>query len=309
MEGRAGRLSCLARPFIMNGFSPNRRGFTLIELLVVIAIISILASLILPALSKAKAQGYRVICLNNLKQITMALHLYAGDHSDLLVPNPHRPGNRTLIEDRHFWTAIDRNSYTKTNPFFLGRSDHNLLAPYHGPAAKLYRCPADKLKVLIDGELSKKPRILSYALNHAAGTECATFPARHSGRPVFATPGSYLDGPLGNHHRGEKWMTYGKLSSFRAPSERFLFIDVGRPYHDSITTAFVVPMGARGWIDHVGLSHNFGANLSFADGHAETHKWLDSSTDPEEKWRTGFLHAGPGRDWEWLSKRTSERIQ
>ena len=62
-----------------------KRAFTLLELLVVIAIIAILAALLLPSLSAAKAKARQSMCLNNLKQINLGVHMYADDHDNVLA--------------------------------------------------------------------------------------------------------------------------------------------------------------------------------------------------------------------------------
>ena len=73
-----------------------KKGFTLIELLVVIAIIAILAAMLLPVLSRARENARRSVCLNNLKQIALATHMYAIDY-DGFPPNPAGLSSSTAL--------------------------------------------------------------------------------------------------------------------------------------------------------------------------------------------------------------------
>lgn len=110
----------------------RRRGFTLIELLVVIAIIAILASLLLPALAKAKEKGQRIACLNNLRQIALYMQLYTDDNQDVF------PAHRNL------GLTTDDPSRSLTN--WWGAA----IVGY-GQNTNLFKCPAIKGKRLDNG--------------------------------------------------------------------------------------------------------------------------------------------------------------
>ena len=115
-------------------------GFTLIELLVVIAIIAILASLLLPALSKSKARAQSVACLNNLKQLQLGWLMYADDHDGSLAPNNFIYFGPTESPLTNGLSWCPGNARVDVDASNIARG---CLYPYNRSAA-IYHCPADR---------------------------------------------------------------------------------------------------------------------------------------------------------------------
>jgi prepilin-type N-terminal cleavage/methylation domain-containing protein/prepilin-type processing-associated H-X9-DG protein len=270
--------------FRARNHSEHPTAFTLIELLVVIAVIAILASLLLPAMARAKDGAHRVVCLSNVKQLTLGWLLYEQD-TGRLAPTAGGPwsGDPTNPGWTAGWMAWSPAEWAdmRTNVQMLMSPGSGKIGPYVG-ATGVYRCPADR-SGMVKGTQSAPYRVRSYAMNAAIGIRSTVDP--------------------------EMVLSFYKSSDFRAiaPSNVYVFIEEHPLTIDDGRFDLMWPasLGSEIWTAYPATRHGKAGPLGFADGHVEIRRWVESSTipDPAQLSRTWQYPVPGSRDFRWLYER------
>ena len=216
----------------------TRPAFTLIELLVVIAIIAILAAMLLPALTRAKARAQTIGCLSNTKQLQIAYELYSTDNGNRLMDNSvsgvSSPGDRA-------WIKGNVQEFTAD---YINDPRNGVLFPYNSSLG-IYKCPSSRAFVKGSGwgDASRVTHNRSYSVSVWLGSNL--------------TPQDLIA---------------QKYSSIRNPSKTSVFIEENHISIDNGAIGFNRTNVAGVW-NLPSNRHVNSGNFSFMDGHAETFRW------------------------------------
>jgi prepilin-type processing-associated H-X9-DG protein len=259
----------------------------LIELLAVIGTLAVIILTLFPVLANTRPGSRNFACLNNTRRLTLAWLAYVADNSDLPIPTSFissSPGSGSYMD----WTTAPSNTNTVA-----------LLDPAVSPVAayvqsvEIFKCPSDTYRSPTQSAAGMGPRARSYAFDLALG-----------GRPDFSK----------QTFPGRSYISAVKISDLNTPGPGMVFVVLDE-HADSINDGVFAldPGQGRGsefWRDLPAAYHDGAANLGFADGHSETHKWLTIPQWPvtystSVPWKTSNLFANA--DYEWLDDRMPYR--
>jgi prepilin-type N-terminal cleavage/methylation domain-containing protein/prepilin-type processing-associated H-X9-DG protein len=243
----------------------EKKGFTLIELLVVIAVIALLMAILIPVLHSAREQGYRAVCLSNLKQLTLAWLAYAEEHDSKLVRGSafswgQNARGEHVIEYAEGWLGR-AFLFPESHASLIEDPNKGALWPWI-KHVDIYRCPR-----------GRKGHAVTYSTLVAANG--CDVEGTYLTRTLY-TLGSF--NKLGEHI-GSTVLKLTNLTDIISPGagQRAVFIDMGQtPLGNDFYVHYLYPKWK--WHGAPPIRHRDGTTLSMADGHAEYWKWKGRET-------------------------------
>jgi len=233
----------------------KQRGFTLIELLVVIAIIALLMALLMPALERVREQGKRILCLNNMHQLTLGWILYAEDNDGRIVNGAPLPVSG-FTDQQNYGHAIAPTS-----------GEHQNELPWIGVAwaGGIYGDYTNGDKLTAD---QQKTAIREGAMwDYCSDLKIYRCPTGLAGEYVTYAAMDGANGLSRGAIPDVHWMK--NISAYRRPHNRIIYLDEGWVTPDS----FAVHFNSDYWWDDPPVRHGEGTAQSYADGHSDWLKW------------------------------------
>lgn len=279
---------------VQTRFWKDWKGFTLVELLVVGAIIGILAGVLLPTLVGVRERATAVACMGNLKQLQLAFHFYADDQRDFLSPSETDAGRREFPR----WvdgSMVAAAGSEVTNRQLMLQPGPGHLGPYL-KVADVFHCPGDRSRTNIfrtRGPL----RARSYTMNTymVAGDGMSLGP---SGEFVYS-PTAFV-----------RYADFSRTS----PAAIFVFLDE----HEATIAQGIFPFAWRQgrnswWNGHWPAGRHGGQGMfSFADGHAEMHRWKDPRTGMKvrsmDEVNSANMDTRGNPDFQWVWDRANDGV-